>query len=216
MNNEAYFSKKFANLFDWKEIYDINNLKNSKEGRKGIEKYLIYHKNNNFPSHIYKLNDEYYISGSNKKIAELDDEEISKLSKEIKNDVEMLKTILADTLNNTICINPDKQAVFIPKDKEDFVGYVLKKMNNSSKALNILSWSNASKIDLVVQFFVEPDGTISSPVLCDFMGESSLDFVEPVFKQIRNCESWKPAIKNGTLVRSMVTFHFNLSRQRSN
>ena len=210
-HNEALFSDMFLKLLDWQKINDVYDLGKSEEGTKAVEKYLAYRGNNSVTSHVYTLNNDYYVSRLNKNIIELSEAEINKLSKDVQRDVEKLKEIIAETPEKpVICHNPDKQAEFIFKGEDDFYGYVIKKMNNNSKALNILNNNRGTNVELYIQFVVEPDGTTSALVVRKISSQSALLFVEPLFKQIRNSDKWQPATKDGKPVRSIIVYRFNL------
>ena len=211
--NRNLFSESFQNMMDWDNLLAVHNIKNSEEGKKGVEKFLAYKDYNKLTPHIYKINDEYYVSQNNKKIAELTEDEIKKLHKEVREDIATLQEIAADS--KSICMDPDTQPMFNFKDENNFTGYLVKRMNNNYKALNLLNNTRTSNIDLTIQFIVEPDGTTKAPVMCDMGNESSLPFVAPILKQIRKSDKWTPAKKNGQNVRSIVKYRFNLSRHSS-
>lgn len=212
--NKALFSDMFLKLFDWNMLDEVGELERSEEGLTAVDKYLAYRDDKSSIPHIYTLNDDYYVNRLNMDITELSDSELRKLPKEVQQDIKVLKEIIAETPENpVICHNPDKKAEYIFNGKDDFYGYVIKKLNNNARALDVLNNKGGGKLD--IQFVVEPDGTTSAPVVRDISGARSLAFVSPLFKQIRNSDKWQPAIKDGKPVRSIVLYTFNLVAKRS-
>ena len=68
---------------------------------------------------------------------------------------------------------------------------------------------------LEYMLIIEPDGSTSAPVVCDINDEETIKIVQAIFKQIRKCKDWQPAMKNGKPVRSMVICNFSLSKNVS-
>lgn len=177
----------------------------------GENKNKTYPAANSYYRHVYKINNDYFVNKLNKNIKDLSEKELKKLPKKVVDDINVLLQI---DKNSDICYNPDKGPEYIFEDKNDFTGYVVRKMNKSSTALSLLNHSYGFSFNVTIQFIVEPDGTTSAPVVCAINDEETIKIVQAIFKQIRNSKDWLPAMKDGKPVRTMVKCDFNLSKKR--
>lgn len=138
--------------------------------------------------HLYKSNDKYYVSGLNKEITNLTEKELNKLSKDIKNDIKIIKSYLNQTseTNSSNYIyneNEDITAPIYTFSKEiDLNPIYLFNKEIGSNAINALKTIK----DFSISFIIEPDGTISAPVIEEIRFNSNT-----IINQEPNTESFK-------------------------
>ena len=168
-------------------------------GKNALENVYAKDKKLNKDTHLYLVDDKYYVSGINKEIHSLSDEDLLNIDKKAK------------TLGNDIlCMLEKNSDYFDLTDGKKCPGVTRPLMNYTLNGLDEYMKENLTiafeTLLVKVSFFVEADGTISCPVV-----EKGDDIKanKEIIHLLRKTKNWYPAQKDGVSVRSRISHVFS-------
>ena len=151
--------------------------------------------------HLYLLGNEYWVSGINKRISVLSNEDITTISKKSK-----------DVADDILKKFGEKNGGDVVYDLTSFKAYkninrpLLNTPNGLDEYMKEHLSKSTEKVSVVVSFIVETDGRISCPVV---ERGNDLKAVKNVINCLRKTKGWQPALKDGIPVRSRISHFFS-------
>ena len=154
--------------------------------------------------HLYLVGNEYWISGINKPISALSNEDITTINKKSKD--------AADDLQKKHEENDNIEAVYDLTSYSHHQGIKrpqLKKPDGLDEYMKEHLSKNTETVSVVASFIVEKDGRVSCPVV---ERANDLKAAKNVIHCLRKTKGWQPAYKDGVPVRARISHFFSYKK----
>lgn len=174
------------------------------KGKKSLDYLYLNDKKPYKDMHLYHSGDDYLVSGINRSVSELTEDEYTKISKKSKKTAnDILELSDERTINNYVY-----DLIRLDNNK-DVIRPQMKTEGGLDKYMKDHLSTSFESIYVIASFIVETDGTISCPIV---EKGNDLKAIKNVIHHLRKTKNWQPALKDGVPVKARISHVFSYKR----